>query len=89
MLGKSLQLLQLAPHSPQHFQKWPNDLKSPKFNVFQTKEMQAEVEIGQKRSARQFAADTLNPRCMTTLAFFRVVRKMIVVSENIIFTRKP
>ena len=42
--------------------------------------MQAEVEIGQQRSARQFAADTWNPRRMTTLAFFRVVRKMIVVS---------
>ena len=45
--------------------------------------MQAEVEIGQQRSARQFAADTLNPRCMTTLAFFRVVRKMIVVSRKL------
>ena len=45
--------------------------------------MQAEVEIGQQRSARQFAADTLNLRCMTTLAFFRVVRKMIVVSGKL------
>ena len=45
--------------------------------------MQAEVEIGQQRSARQFAADTLNPRRMTTLAFFRVVRKMIVVSGKL------
>ena len=44
--------------------------------------MQAEVEIGQQRSARQFATDTLNPRCMTTLSFFRVVRKMIMVSRK-------
>ena len=44
--------------------------------------MQAEVEIGQQRSARQFAADTLNPRRMTTLSFFRVVRKMIMVSQK-------
>ena len=44
--------------------------------------MQAEVEIGQQRSARQFAADTLNPRHMTTLSFFRVVRKMIMVSQK-------
>ena len=45
--------------------------------------MQAEVEIGQQRSARQFAADTLNPSHMITLVFFRVVRKMIVVSEKL------
>ena len=45
--------------------------------------MQADVEIGQQRSARQFAADTLNPPRMTTLAFFRVVRKMIVVSGKL------
>ena len=45
--------------------------------------MQAEVEIGQQRSAKQFAADTLNPQHMTTLAFFRVVRKMIVVSRKL------
>ena len=51
--------------------------------------MQAEVEIGQQRSARQFAADTLNPWHMTTLAFFRVVRKMIVVSEKLCLRPKP
>ena len=62
---------------PQITQNLPNLL------YLQTKDMQAEVEIGQQRSARQFAADTLNPRCMTTLAFFRVVRKMIVVSGKL------
>ena len=44
--------------------------------------MKAEVEIGQHRSARQFAVDTLNPRQMTTLSFFRVVRKMIEVRKK-------
>ena len=44
--------------------------------------MKAEVEIGQLRSARQFAVDTLNPRRMTTLAFFRVVRRMIEVRKK-------
>ena len=64
---------------PQTSLKMPNNSKNPNFTVFQTKDMQTKVEIGQQRSARQFAVDTLNPRWMTTLAFFRVVRKMIVV----------
>ena len=81
VLGKSLHIYLKSP-PPKTCPKMPNNSKQPNFNYLQTKEMQAEVEIGQQRSARQFAADTLNPRCMTTLAFFRVVRKMIVVSQK-------
>ena len=50
--------------------------------LFQNKDMKAEVEIGQLRSAGQFAVDTLNPWRMTTLAFFRVVRRMIEVRKK-------
>ena len=83
LLGKYLQFI-LIPHPPKHVQKDQITQNIPNFIYFQTKDMQAEVEIGQQRSARQFAADTLNPWCMTTLAFFRVVRKMIVVSGKLI-----
>ena len=68
---------------PKLVQRSQKTQKSPNLFHLQTKDMQAEVEIGQQRSARQFAADTLNPRRMTTLAFFRVVRKMIVVSRKL------
>ena len=79
VLGRYLHLI-LIPHPPKLLQKSQITQNIPNLLYLQTKDMQAEVEIGQQRSARQFAADTLNPRRMTTLAFFRVVRKMIVVS---------
>ena len=73
----------LIPHPPKLVQKGQITQNLPNLLYLQTKDMQAEVEIGQQRSARQFAADTLNPWRMTTLAFFRVVRKMIVVSGKL------
>ena len=79
MLGQYL-LLIFIPHSSKLVQKSQKTQNIPNLLHLQTKDMQTEVEIGQQRSVRQFAADTLNPRRMTTLAFFRVVRKMIVVS---------
>ena len=82
MLGRHLHLI-LITHPPKFFQKSQITQNIPNLLYLQTKNMQAEVEIGQQRSARQFAADTLNPRHMTTLAFFRVVRKMIVVSGKL------
>ena len=82
MLGRYLHLI-LITHPPKLLQKSQITQNIPNLLYLQTKDMQAEVEIGQQRSARQFAADTLNPRCMTTLAFFRVVRKMIVVSRKL------
>ena len=66
-------------HPPHHPSCRPSHSK---YHFFQTKEMKAEVEIGQHRSSRQFAVDTLNPRRMTTLAFFRVVRRMIEVHKK-------
>ena len=77
MLGRHLHLI-LIPHPPKLVKKGQITQNLPNLLYLQTKDMQAEVEIGQQRSARQFAADTLNPQRMTTLAFFRVVRKMIV-----------
>ena len=82
VLGRHLHLI-LIPHPPKLLQKSQITQNIPNLLYLQTKDMQAEVEIGQQRSARQFAADTLNPRRMTTLAFFRVVRKMIVVSRKL------
>ena len=82
MLGMHLHLI-LIPHPPKLVEKAQITQNLPNLLYLQTKDMQAEVEIGQQRSARQFAADTLNPRRMTTLAFFRVVRKMIVVSGKL------
>ena len=82
MLGRHLHLI-LIPHPPKLVQKGQITQNLPNLLYLQTKDMQTEVEIGQQRSARQFAADTLNPRRMTTLAFFRVVRKMIVVSGKL------
>ena len=82
MLGRHLHLI-LIPHPPKLVQKGQITQNLPNLLYLQTKDMQAEVEIGQQRSARQFAADTLNPRRMTTLAFFRVVRKIIVVSGKL------
>ena len=82
MLGMHLHLI-LIPLPPKLVQKAQITQNIPNLLYLQTKDMQAEVEIGQQRSARQFAADTLNPRRMTTLAFFRVVRKMIVVSGKL------
>ena len=81
VLGKSLPFVSSA-HPPKPVQKCQITQNILILLYFQTKEMQAEVEIEQQRSARQFAVDTLNPRRMTTLAFFRVVRKMIVVSQK-------
>ena len=80
--GRYLHLI-LIPHPPKLLQKSQITQNIPNLLYLQTKDMQVEVEIGQQRSARQFAADTLNPRHMTTLAFFRVVRKMIVVSGKL------
>ena len=82
VLGRHLHLI-LIPHPPKLVQKNQKTQNLPNLLYLQTKDMQAEVEIGQQRSARQFAADTLNPRRMTTLAFFRVVRRMIVVSGKL------
>ena len=82
MLGRHLHLI-LIPHPPKLVQKGQITQNLPNLLYLQTKDMQAEVEIGQQKSARQFAADTLNHRHMTTLAFFRVVRKMIVVSGKL------
>ena len=82
MLGRHLHLI-LIPHPPKLVQKGQITQNLPNLLYLQTKDMQAEVEIGQQRSARQFAADTLNPQRMTTLAFFRLVRKMIVVSRKL------
>ena len=82
MLGRHLHFI-FIPHPPKLVKKYQITQNLPNLLYLQTKDMQAEVEIGQQRSARQFAADTLNPRRMTTLAFFRVVRKMIVVSGKL------
>ena len=82
VLGRHLHLI-LIPHPAKLVQKSQISQNIPNLLYLQTKDMQAEVEIGQQRSARQFAADTLNPQRMTTLAFFRVVRKMIVVSGKL------
>ena len=82
MLGMHLHLI-LIPHPPKLVQKGQITQNLPNLLNLQKKDMQAEVEIGQQRSARQFAADTLNPWRMTTLAVFRVVRKMIVVSGKL------
>ena len=82
VLGRHLHLI-FIPHPPKLVQKSQISQNIPNLFYLQTKDMQAEVEIGQQRSARQFAADTLNPQRMTTLAFFRVVRKMIVVNRKL------
>ena len=82
VLGRYLHLI-LIPHPPKLLQKSQITQNIPNLLYLQTKDMQAEVEKGQQRSARQFAADTLNPRRMTTLVFFRIVRKMIVVSGKL------
>ena len=82
VLGRYLHSI-LIPHHPKLLQKSQITQNIPNLLYLQTKDMEAEVEIGQQRSARQFAADTLNPRRMTILAFFRVVRKMIVVSRKL------
>ena len=81
VLGRHLHLF-LIPHPPKLVQKSQITQNIPNLLYLQTKDMQAEVEIGQQRSARQFAADTLNPQRMTTLAFFRVVRKMRVWAKS-------
>ena len=70
MLGRYLHLI-LIPHPPKLLLKSQITQNIPSLLYLQTKDMQAEVEIGQQRSARQFAADALNPRCMTTLALFK------------------
>ena len=82
MFGRHLHFI-FIPHPPKLVQKDQITQNLPNLLYLQTKDMQAEVEMGQQRSARQFAADTLNPWQMTTLAFFRVVRKMIVVSGKL------
>ena len=82
VLGQYLLLIFIS-HPPKLVQKGQKTQNLPNLLYLQTKDMQAEVEIGQQRSARQFAADTLNHCRMTTLAFFRVVRKIIVVSRKL------
>ena len=48
--------------------------------------LKAKVKIDQLRSTRQFMADILNPQRMTTITFFKVVRKMIEVQKLFILT---
>ena len=60
VLGKSLHIYLKSP-PPKTCPKMPNNSKEPNLNYLQTKEMQAEVEIGQQRSARQFASRYIKP----------------------------
>ena len=46
---------------PKLLQKGQITQNIPNLLYLQTKDMQAEIEIGQQRSARQFAGDTFNP----------------------------